>query len=274
MSKIPSTFARLMLPLALLGAASPAMAAGDLLVAPTRIILDGERGTEVILNNIGDEEATYRISLELRRMTADGNLAEVSDAEANATEEAARAMIIYAPRKITLPPNQPQAIRIGVRPPEGLADGEYRAHMLFRAIPKVAEVTASETVAEGVSIQLTPVYGVTIPIIVRKGKLNATAAVSNPRLVRDEEGPKLAFDLDRNGNRSVYGEIRVSRPGGGEPLMMARGIAIYPEITHRTVALPITEELASSLKGDVVVSYSEPSENGGGLIADVRATLR
>ena len=43
-------------------ASAPAQAAGDLLVAPTRIVLDGRRGAEVILNNIGSEEATYRIS--------------------------------------------------------------------------------------------------------------------------------------------------------------------------------------------------------------------
>lgn len=57
---------------------SPAQAAGDLLVAPTRIVLDGQRGTEIILNNIGSETATYRISLELRRMTTEGRLTEVS----------------------------------------------------------------------------------------------------------------------------------------------------------------------------------------------------
>ena len=39
---------------ALVSAAVPAKAGvGDLLVAPTRIVLDGRRGTEVILNNIG-----------------------------------------------------------------------------------------------------------------------------------------------------------------------------------------------------------------------------
>ena len=44
---------------------------GDLLVAPTRIVLDGRKGAEVILNNIGDEPATYRVSVEFRRMTED-----------------------------------------------------------------------------------------------------------------------------------------------------------------------------------------------------------
>jgi P pilus assembly chaperone PapD len=51
---------------------------GDLLVAPTRIILNGSRGTEIILNNIGDDVATYRVSVELRRMTADGTPVDVA----------------------------------------------------------------------------------------------------------------------------------------------------------------------------------------------------
>jgi P pilus assembly chaperone PapD len=50
---------------------------GDLLVAPTRIVLDGRKGAEVILNNIGEEPATYRVSVEFRRMTEDGGLVDV-----------------------------------------------------------------------------------------------------------------------------------------------------------------------------------------------------
>src|SRR5689334_13953885 len=86
---------------ALGGLATPAEAGvGDLLVAPTRIVLDGRRAGEIILNNIGDEPATYRISVEFRRMTSDGDLTEVS--EPNAQEKAAEDMIVYAPRRVTL----------------------------------------------------------------------------------------------------------------------------------------------------------------------------
>ena len=60
--------------------APSAHAAGDLLVAPTRVILDGSRGTEVVLNNIGAEPATYRVSLEIKRMTAEGGLDEIDEA--------------------------------------------------------------------------------------------------------------------------------------------------------------------------------------------------
>jgi P pilus assembly chaperone PapD len=93
-----------------------AHAAGDLLVAPTRVILDSRRGTEVILNNIGPEEATYRISLELMRMNGDGRLDEVAEEAINAKEVAVRQVIRYAPKRVTLPPNQPQSIRIGINP--------------------------------------------------------------------------------------------------------------------------------------------------------------
>jgi hypothetical protein len=264
--------------MAIMQGAAPAMAQGkgDLLVAPTRIVLDGKRGTEVILNNVGSEEATYRISLELRRMTPEGALAEVSEEEANQLEQAALQMIRYAPRRVTLPPNQPQAIRIGVRAPAGLADGEYRAHMLFRAIPKATAITETVNVqSEGLSIALTPIYGVTIPIIIRRGQLEATASLANGRLETLESGGKaLAFDLQRSGQGSVYGEIRVTRQGDAEPIMVARGIAVYPELNGRTVRLNIPDELANALRSaPVTIAFYEAPNAGGGLISKIDTAL-
>ena len=111
-----------------LAAATPSAAQGDLLIAPTRLILDGRRGGEVILSNVGNEEATYRVTLELRRMTVEGKLEEVDESQASVSEKAALEMIRYAPRRVTLPPDEPQAIRITARPGPELPDGEYRVH--------------------------------------------------------------------------------------------------------------------------------------------------
>lgn len=265
--------------IALTGAAlslsTPAHAAGDLLVAPTRVVLDGRRGAEVILNNTGNEEATYRISLELRRMNDIGRLEDVVVEAANETEQAALAVIRYRPRRVTLPPNQPQIIRIGLEPgPMGsLPDGEYRAHMLFRAIPKAQPVGETHDAGNGLKIELIPIYGITIPIIVRKGNLEATAALANVKIASDNEGPTLQFDLTRKGARSVFGEIHVTKPGVAEPLMVAKGIAIYPEIPTRQVSLPFGAELAAKMHGEVVISYYEAPEAGGGLISQVRSVL-
>lgn len=271
-SRVRIGAAALALATAALAAPAP-VHANDLLVAPTRVVLNGSRGTEVILNNIGTEEATYRISLELRRMTPDGGLEEVE--MPNEIEEAALGMIRYAPRRVVLPPNQPQAIRIGVRAPEGLADGEYRVHMLFRAIPRPRPAAAEgEAGGEGFQIRLIPVYGVTIPIIVRHGNLTATAAIANPRIVEEDGVRAIAFDMSRQGERSVYGEVTVTRPGVDVPIARARGVAVYPEITGRTVILPVSEEFQGALAGPVRIQYREPDSSGGGLIAETEAVLR
>jgi P pilus assembly chaperone PapD len=253
--------------------AAPVRAAGDLLIAPTRVILDGRRGTEVILNNIGNEEATYRITLELRRMNDQGRLDDVDVAAANDKEKIALEVIRYAPRRVTLPPNQPQSIRVGVQPMDNLPDGEYRAHLLFRAIPKTPAATDTQEVSKELKIQLIPIYGISIPVIVRKGNLEGTAAMANVRISKDNEGPTLEFEMTRKGVKSVFGEIHVTKPGIAEPVMIAKGIAIYPEVPSRKVSLPVSPEIAALLKGDVVVSYYEAPEAGGGLIAQVRQVL-
>src|SRR5207253_3748847 len=127
---------------------------------------DGRKGAEIVLNNIGEEPAVYRVSIEFRRMTPAGGLEDV--AQPTADDQKAADMIIYAPRRVTLAPHEPQAIRIAARAPQGIPDGEYRVHLLFRAIPPatpVVQPTASQP-EKGVRFQLTPIYGVTIPVIV------------------------------------------------------------------------------------------------------------
>ena len=251
--------------------AAPACAAGDLLVAPTRIVLDNGRGTEVILNNVGNAAATYRISLELRRMDAEGKLDEVVAGSETDKEKATLGLISYAPRRVTLPPNQPQVIRVGARIDPSLPDGEYRAHMLFRAIPDAQPVT--ESAREGLSIALTPIYGVTIPVIVRKGALQATASIADVRVERSGDGPALNFRLTRSGDRSVYGRLRVTRAGVAKPIYEARGIAVYAELSQRSVSLPLPPEVAAQMTGPVTVQYLEDNDTGG-LIAEARADLR
>ncbi len=252
---------------------SPAHAQGDLLVAPTRVILDGSRGTEVILSNIGSEEATYRIGLELRRMLENGRLVPVERTDANSSEEAALGMIRYAPRRITLPPGQPQAVRLAARPGADLADGEYRVHMSFKAIPRPREVTASDQPAEGVSIQLIPIYGVTIPIIVRQGRVEAQVAINQPSIVQGETGPEFAMSISRAGDSSTYGVLSVTRPGDDEPILLLRGLAVYPELNERQVRVRLTPEQAAKFNGQVRIEYREMPDAGGGLIAAVDSFL-
>jgi P pilus assembly chaperone PapD len=246
---------------------------GDLLVAPTRIVLDGRKGAEVILNNIGDEPATYRVSVVFRRMTEDGGLADVETPDAN--DKAAEDMILYQPRKVVLPPRQPQSIRIVARAPQGLPDGEYRVHMLFRAIPPATPVTAaSSEPVKGIHFQLTPVYGVTIPVIVRLGNLQATAGIANVHLEKKDGKQAVALDLSRSGTRSTYGEVRVYRAGVKDPLAIQKNVAVYTEINRRHVDVAVDDAFKGEITGPVTVQYVETFDDGSHVIAETQAVLR
>ena len=251
---------------------APAAAQGDLLIAPTRVIISQGGSSEVILSNIGTDPATYRISVELRRMTEDGDFATVSEAEATPAEQAALQMVTYAPRRIALLPGQPQSVRISIRPPVGLPDGEYRVHLNFRAVPPALKPEASTAPAAGVSIKLTPVYGITIPVFVRRGRLEASATLASAHLVTAASGSYVELDMGRSGQRSVYGEL-IGKSARGDVLFNLRGIAVYAEIAHRKVQIPLSAEQLVKLKGPVKIEYRELAENGGALIAATSATF-
>lgn len=246
---------------------------GDLLVAPTRLVLNGGRSAEIILNNIGDEPATYRISAEFRRMKPDGTLEEVS--QPSSSELTARDMVIFAPRRVTLAPREPQSIRIAARPPQGLPDGEYRIHLLFRAIPPSTPVAQEATApAKGVSFKLIPVYGVTIPVIVRLGNLDVKAAIDNVHVENRDGKPAIALDIERSGSRSTFGEIRVLKSGVKDPIALSRAVAVYTEINQREVVLPVEDGFKGTLAGPVTVQYVETYDDGTKTIAETQAVLR
>jgi P pilus assembly chaperone PapD len=264
--------AALIAPLLVAGAPAAQAGVGDLLVAPTRIVLNGSRGTEIILNNIGDAPARYRISVELRRMKPDGTLEDV--AQPSADEIKARDMILYAPRQVTLPPKQPQTIKLTARAPQGLPDGEYRVHLLFRAVPPPRSAVQTPEDFKGIGFALTPIYGVTIPVIVRFGNLEAQAGISNVHLTRDESGkPAVALDLSRAGRRSTFGEIRVMKAGVAEPIAIQRGVAVYTEIGKRSVQIPVEERFAAQASGPVTVQYVETGDGIKDVIAETSAVL-
>jgi hypothetical protein len=261
----------LAVPLALFAAIPATAGVGDLLVAPTRIVLNGSRGTEIVLSNIGEEVATYRISVELRRMKEDGSLEEVP--EANHREKTAQGMIFYAPRRVTIAPNEPQTIRIAARAPQGLPDGEYRAHLLFRAVPPPRPVSTPREV-KGIAFELIPVYGVTIPVVIRLGNLQAKVGIANVQLTNQEGKPAVGLDLTRAGDRSVFGDVRVFKAGIKNPIAIQRGVAVYTEVGKRHVVIPVNPDAAGAASGPVTVDFVETSEAGPVSMAETKTVLR
>jgi hypothetical protein len=124
----------------------------------------------------------------------------------------------------------------------------------------------------GVSIKLTPIYGITIPVFVRKGRLEAQASIAGARVVRFGDQAFLEVELGRTGQRSVYGEL-IGKGPRGEVLFSMRGIAVYAEVNRRKVLIPLSAEQLAKVKGPVKIEYRELPENGGALITESAVTV-
>lgn len=252
---------------------------GDLLVAPTRLILNSRsRTAELALINIGDSPATYRVSLVHMQMTPNGELKEV---DTNAPgEQFADELLRFAPRQVTLDPHVVQTVRIQLRLPAQLAAGEYRAHLLFRGVPPVdTTVPPSDTTAQGgFSVKLTPVYGVSIPVIVRYGTTSASAALSEAKVVA---GPPLGLQLkiSRSGNQSVYGNITVRfAPVNGrekpQVVGIMNGVAVYTPLAWRSVTVPLQVSPGLSLEhGRLIVTYTDAEGTTGDVLGQTEIQI-
>lgn len=256
---------------------------GDLLVAPTRVIFEGRtRAAELTLVNIGKQAATYRISFTHFRMLENGDLKEIE--QPTEGDAVADNLIRYSPRQVTLEPNVSQTIRLQLRKPEKLADGEYRSHLLFRAVPPEGAIPGNvvegeEKKAAGYSIRLTPIYGVSIPVIVRQGQTSVKASLTDLSVQAPEKagGPSiLQFRIRREGNQSVYGNLQVtfvSSSGREQVVGTLNGLAVYTPIPDRIVRIALQPPPGVALeRGRLRVSFAK-SEQKGDLLAEAETAL-
>lgn len=256
---------------------------GDLLVAPTRIVFEGRtRSAELTLVNRGSQAATYRISFTHLRMLANGDLKEVEQPEPG--EVFADELIRYSPRQVTLEPNLSQTVRLQVRKPESLPDGEYRSHLLFRAVPPAGAapgniVDGDEKNTVGYSVLLTPIFGVSIPVIVRQGKTSARVSLTDLTVKPAETagGPAiLELTIRRDGNQSVYGNVRVafiSSTGQQHVLGIFNGLAVYTPNPDRLVRVPLQPPPGVVLgHGRLRVRYTRAEQNGD-VLAEAETSL-
>lgn len=242
-----------------------ASAQGDLLITPHRVVLEGNKQIEeIVVANIGQDTAFYSISLIEYRMTDDGSLEEIT--EPTPGLKFASPILRYFPRSIELAPNESQVVRIQVRRRPGLEEGEYRSHLYFRGVPRQEPLgREAETDTTGIGIRLIPIYGISIPVIVRIGNLSASCTIGELALEQKEEGsPVLKLVLNRQGTKSVYGDLTVDYVSPTEERInvgKVRGIAVYTPNTVRRFSMPLTVPEGVNLNnGKLVVRFSDANE--------------
>lgn len=243
-----------------------AEAQGDLLITPRRVVFEGNKQIEEItLANTGQDTAYYSISFLQYYMSEDGSFEEITEPKPG--QKFADPMLRYFPRSIELAPGESQVVRMQLRRLPNMEDGEYRSHLYFRAVPDERPLgeEAVQTDTTSIGIRLTPIFGISIPVIVRIGNLSASLSLSGLALEKTEDNRLvLKTVLNREGGISVYGDLTADYVAPGEKPVnvgLVRGIAVYTPNALRHFSLPLNiPEGVDFNKGKLVVRFSSSNE--------------
>ena len=261
---------------------SPIIFADGLMIAPTHVVINSNQGRATVkLINNSNKTKRYRVSFVEMTMTEKG---EIKRVKSNRTSTIASDKIVFSPRRVKIPPHTSQNIRLQLMT-NNLRPGEYRSHLLFKEIPKD---TSSSSIKNQVNnehrsddknrlqIQLRPLIGVSIPVILRHGNNRVHAALSEIKLDRDGKKDIVSLKINRSGNSSVYGNIKAYHilNGTKKEVGIIKGISVYTNLTSRKVrfALSNTENINLN-KGYLEIVYKQKSGYGGKLIAKEKIKL-
>ena len=117
---------------------------------------------------------------------------------------------------------------------------------------------------------------ISLPVFVRHGNLSVKSSITNPVLTKTAEGYDIAFTLNREGNRSIYGDFDFICKDGGQDTVLRkiRGLAVYPETDYRNLKFEIPT--ATSCSTVQIVYRSDPNDRdfAGAVLSEATATLQ
>jgi len=146
--------------------------------------------------------------------------------------------------------------------------GEYHSHLYFRAEKDNTPLGMKnpKTDSTHLTINLIPVYGLCIPIIIRTGDAKVNITLSDLKLEKKPELTNwLKLTLNRSGNISTYGDIIVEYlPAKGKAIQIGaiRGIGVYTDINKRNIAIKLNNSSATPyLNGKLRIRYISNDES-------------
>ena len=245
------------------------LAQGDLIVFPKRIVFEGSQKMHTLnLANTGEQKAKYTISFVQIRMKEDGGFENITEPDSG--QYFADPHLRIFPRTVTLEPKESQLIKIQLRKAKLINEGEYRSHIYIRSIPNKAPLSndrneLNEDSSE-VVVRLVPIYGITLPVLIRVGKSLTDVNLSNLSFeMINDTIPTLNMTINRTGNISVYGDINVdhiSSNGDITKVGNIQGVAVYTPNELRKCVYQLNKiDNLDYHKGKLQITYSSRRED-------------
>ena len=239
-----------------------------------RIEFEGSKRTEVltIINNEA-QPRTYRMGWKRMKMTEDKALVNITGDEQVPGLNGVEDLVRFAPRRVTIPPGGSQQIRLMLRKPKGLAEGEYRSHFWVQPEADVKKFD-SQTAAGGGGVSLKMLAGITLPVIVRHGNVTATGSFEGGTAQIRGDKIEINLLLTRSGQRSLYGDIDMVCSGGGQQQIHSiRGVAVYAEVERRKISFNMPVPADVNACRQITVTYRQPATSRGELGTVIAETV-
>lgn len=209
------------------GAQEALAAGGAIQLSSVRLTVEPRQRTAgVTLSNQTAEPQRYRVSVIDMMMDETGRIVKKDDKQVPHAHSA-RDWVIATPASISLDPGKSQKIRLLVRRPPGLTDGEYRVHLRVAQQPPAdaaGGLRDDSSARGGLQFSITTVHATVLPVFVRHGQTQSSATIGGAHLLGDEG--RMSLDLRRTGNASFRGFLRATA-GDAEPVHVP--FVIYPE---------------------------------------------
>jgi hypothetical protein len=260
------------------------LAQGDLLIFPKRVVFEGnQRMHELNLANTGQDTARYVISFVQIRMKENGEFENITQPDSG--QQFADSYLRFFPRTVTLAPNESQLLKIQLIKTNLLKPGEYRSHLYFRSEPdnKPLALTDKDSNKDStaISVHLVPIFGITIPVIIRVGESTTNVNLSDITFeMINDSTPSVKMVINRTGNMSVYGDIKVEYISP-QPLErvtqvgIVQGIAVYTPNQKRNCIIRLINSPSIDYRhGKLLIVYTAQREDRNTEIAKAELQMR
>ncbi len=179
----------------------------SLLISPTKVTFEHrERSKKLVLINSGKVTRTYRLSWKQMQALPQGGY-KTLDENQTADFSTANQMIRFSPKQVTLKAGERQVIKMALRTPKGLEDGEYRSHLLLTALPPKDKALDQDTT---MAIKFKLLMNYTLPVMVRKGEyIPPKLSIESPLLTfkQPQTNAYIKLAINRKGAFSSNGNI-------------------------------------------------------------------
>lgn len=206
------------------------------------ILLDNDKRNDTLqIFNSSSETKYYKIEFIHQKQTESGGYTKIAkkDSKNNADE-----ILIISPKRIIIQPKSSQTVRFQRKNLNNVNNGDYISFVLIQELedPNKTAVNVESNVKKSkeLSISITPLFGVSFPVIIRKGEtsFNLNVLSLNPAIVNNK--PALSLYVEHKGMHSSRGSFKLTYKG--KLIAIASDVNIFASTPQRQVALAIADE--------------------------------